>query len=249
LRAADGTRLAGTYLPGPAAAPVAVLVLHGFAANRRKPAYARLADGLSARFPVLTLDLRGHGGSDGPSTFGDHEVADVDAGLGWLRAVGHDRVVTVGLSMGATAGLNAASLGAPTDALVTVSAPAFFRDQPGTPALRRLHRIWSRPSGRAGMRLLLGIKIAGPAGWRSPSHPHEMAAAVEVPWLVVHGADDGYFPPSDADALGAAAGGPVVVWQQPAGFGHAEDGLTPAFVQRLSDAIDRFARTGTFPAA
>src|SRR5690606_15181145 len=61
LVAADGTHLAGTLLAGPADAPGAVLLLHGFAANRRKPAYARLADGLSRACGVLALDLRGHG--------------------------------------------------------------------------------------------------------------------------------------------------------------------------------------------
>jgi uncharacterized protein len=247
LRAADGTLLAGTYLPGPPSPPTAVLLLHGFAANRRKPAYARLADGLARDVAVLALDLRGHGGSGGASTLGDHEVEDVRAGLAWLRAMGHRHVVTVGLSMGATSALHAASLGAPTDAVVAVSAPAWFRDVPETDPMRRLHAIWERPAARTGMRVALGVRLAGPAGWRSPPHPAAMVRTLRVPLLVVHGDDDAYFPPSDADDLAAAAAGPTALWHEPAGFGHAEDGLDEAFVDRLRDAVVAVATAGRFP--
>jgi pimeloyl-ACP methyl ester carboxylesterase len=247
LLASDGTRLVATYLPGPSTSSTAVLVAHGFAAHRRKPAYARLADGLSHAFPVLSLDLRGHGGSGGVSTLGDREHLDVRAGLDWLHAVGHDRVVAVGSSMGATAVLHAASLGAPFDAVVTVSGPAWFRAEPDTEPLRRLHTLWEGRAGRAGLRWLLGVRVAGPAVWQHPPHPAQMASNVRVPLLAVHGADDGYFPPGDADALRAAARGPSVVWHEPAGFGHAEDGLNPEFVHRLATAIGEVARTGRFP--
>jgi uncharacterized protein len=247
LRTADGTRLAGTYLPGPNRAPTAVLLLHGFAANRRKPAYARLADGLAEAVPVLALDLRGHGGSGGTCTFGDHEVADVEAGLRWLRALGHRHVVTVGLSMGGTAALHAASLGAATDAVVAISAPAWFRDVPDTDALRRLHTVWHRRSARAGLRVVLGVNLAGPTAWRSPPHPVEMVTRIHQPLLVVHGADDAYFPPTDADALAAVAAGPTTLWQEPAGFGHAEDGLRPDVIARLRAAIVAVTTADRFP--
>lgn len=108
LRAADGTRLVGTYLPSGGDGP-AVLLAHGFAAHRSKPSYARLADGMATRMPVLALDLHGH--------------------------------------------------------------------------------------------------------------------------------DDAYFPVDDAQALAGSAGGPAALWLEPPGFGHAEDGLTPAFIGALTDAV------------
>ena len=70
LLAADGTDLAATWLPGPHADAPAVVLAHGFAAHRRKPAYARLADGLADHAHVLALDLRGHGHSRGHTTLG-----------------------------------------------------------------------------------------------------------------------------------------------------------------------------------
>jgi uncharacterized protein len=256
LRADDGTRLAGTYLPGPGAgvmaaggsASTAVLLLHGFGANHRKPAYARLATGLARRVPVLAVDLRGHGRSGGRSTLGVHEIGDVAAGVRWLRAFGHDEVVLVGLSMGGTAALHATAAGVPVAGVVTVSAPAWFRDRAETPPMQRLEGMWHSPSQRLLLRLLVGITLAGPEAWRSPPHPAEMAAAIRVPLLVVHGLDDPYFPASDARALVAARGDGAVLWEEPAGFGHAEDGLTPGFVAALGDAIVEVAGSGRFPA-
>ena len=246
LVAADGTRLAASYLPS-GGGEVAVLLLHGFAANRRKPAYARLADGLASRLPVLALDLRGHGDSGGWSTFGDHEAQDVAAGVAGLQRLGHRRVVIVGLSMGATAALHAASTGVEAAGIVLISAPARFRSVPETDATRRLKRVWDSPTQRTALRLALGVRLAGPERWGPPPHPVEMISRVRSPALVVHGEDDAYFPVSDAEELVAAAGGPAVLWREPHGFGHAEDGLTEAFIRTLRTALIAAARDGEFP--
>jgi uncharacterized protein len=247
LRSADGTALAGTYLPGAAPTPAAVLLAHGFAANRRKPAYARLADGLARRLSVLSLDLRGHGGSAGRSTLGDREAEDVLAGVAWLRGFGHQRVVLLGMSMGGTAVLHAASRGAEVDGVIAVSAPARFRDPPHEGPMRRLHAIWESPFQRRAMQAAVGVRLAGPEAWSGPPHPVEMAADITSPLLVVHGEDDGYFPPTDGADLVAAAGGPAVLWQEPVGFGHAEDGVTPALVDAIRDAVLTLVDEGRFP--
>lgn len=246
LVAADGTALVGSYLPA-GGADAAVLLLHGFGANRRKPAYARLADGLASRLPVLALDLRGHGESDGWSTFGDCEADDVAAGVEWLRRIGHRRVIVVGLSMGATAALHAAARGIDLDGLVVISGTARFRTEPETDATQRLKRVWDSPAQRRTLRLVLGIQLAGPESWRSPPHPVEMAAATTAPLLVVHGEDDVYFPMTDAEALAAAAAGPSTLWREPVGFGHAEDGISPAFVTALAAAVAACLDQGRFP--
>jgi uncharacterized protein len=246
LLAPDGIPLAGSYLPSRGGA-VAVLLLHGFAAHRRKPAYARLADGIARRLPVLALDLRGHGASGGWSTFGDHEAQDVAAGVACLQRLGHRRVVVVGLSMGATAAIHAASTGIEVVGLVAVSAPAWFRSVPETDATRRLKRVWDSPAQRTALRVGLGVRLAGPQRWGRPPHPVEMLARVRSPVLVVHGEDDAYFPVTDAEELTAAAGGTATLWREPAGFGHAEDGLSDGFIRALGDAVVVGARDARFP--
>ena len=246
LVAGDGTRLAASYLPS-GGGEVAVLMLHGFAANRRKPAYARLADGLAESLPVLALDLRGHGDSGGWSTFGDREVQDVAAGVDCLQQLGHRRVVIVGLSMGATAALHAASTGVEAAGLALVSAAARFRSVPETDATRRLKRVWDSPTQRTALRLGLGVRLAGPQHWGRPPHPVQMISRVRSPTLVVHGEDDAYFPVSDAEELVAAAGGPAVLWREPHGFGHAEDGLTDVFITTLRTALIAGVRDREFP--
>jgi uncharacterized protein len=246
LLAGDGTPLTASYLPS-RGDEVAVLLLHGFAANRRKPAYARLADGLASRLPVLALDLRGHGESGGWSTFGDHEAQDVAAGVACLQRLGHRRVVVVGLSMGATAAIHAASTGLEVSALVVVSAPARFRSVPETDATRRLKRVWDSPAQRRALRFGLGVRLAGPDRWGRPPHPVEMLSQVRMPVLIVHGEDDAYFPLSDAEELAASAGGAATVWREPPGFGHAEDGLSEHFIRALRDAVVAGAHDDRFP--
>ncbi len=252
LRAADGVRLRGSYLAAgdgisSVDSEVAVLLAHGFAANRRKPSYARLAEAIARHHPVLTLDLRGHGASGGRCTLGDREALDVEAGAEWLLGVGHRRLIVVGASMGATAVLHAASRGLPVAGVVTVSAPAVFREPPHGRALARLDAVWRSPARRGALQLGLGVRLDGPEAWSDPPHPFVMVSAIEAPLLAVHGDDDGYFPPEDADQLRSSAAGPAVVWHEPVGFGHAEDGFTPAFATRLAGAIAEFAVTGVFP--
>lgn len=249
LETHDGVGLGASYLPGPAAAPAAVLLLHGFGANRRKPAYAALADRLARVLPVLTLDLRGHGSSGGASTFGDREEADVRAGAGWLRAFGHERLVVIGSSMGATAAIHALWRGVPAMALVAISAPARFLDPAPVGPLQRLETLWHSDLQRGLLRAGLGVRLAGPGAWRSPPDPEHMVSTITQPLLLIHGEDDAYFPIGDAQRLAGNHAGSSTVWKEPAGFGHAEDGLTPAFAARLGHAVLEVARTGRYPPA
>lgn len=246
LPAADGTALVGTWLPGPSGDAPAIVLAHGFAAHRRKPAYARLADALAAHAHVLALDLRGHGHSGGHTTLGDREALDVAGAVAWLRARGHDRVVLVGASMGATSVLHALARGTPADAAVVVSAPAELEEEPATEAMQRLKRHWESRWSRAGLRFGLGVRVVAPLRWRHPGHPRDFAAAVDVPLLVVHGDDDAYFPVRDAEVLAAAAAC-ATLWVEPSGFGHAEDGFTADLADRLGIAIATALGDGAFP--
>lgn len=219
-----------------AADPPAVVLVHGFAAHARKPAYARLAEQLASAFEVLALDLRGHGRSGGASSLGGREAWDVAAAVEWFRQRGRRWVAVVGVSMGGTAVAYAASLGVPVDAVVLVSTPGWLRAQPGSAATRSLQRWWQRPWRRLLMRAIIGVRVVPPRRWVAPPHPVTAVARVSCPVLVVHGPDDHYFPLSDAEALAAAAPAGRL-WVPPAPFGHAEDGFTPRFAAALTEAL------------
>jgi len=80
----------------------AVLCVHGLTANCRE--WDRLAEGLSPRYRVLAIDLRGRGDSDKPATgygLAGH-AADLES---FLNALNLEQVVFVGHSMGAGIGV------------------------------------------------------------------------------------------------------------------------------------------------
>jgi pimeloyl-ACP methyl ester carboxylesterase len=251
LSSPDGPGLRADLLPGPHDARradggrgPAVVLVHGFAAHARKPAYARLASQLAERLTVLAPDLRGHGRSAGTSGLGGPEGEDVGAALEMLRRRGHRFVAVVGVSMGGTASANAVAGGLRPDALVLVSAPAHVDPVPQTAPLQRLHRLWSRAAGRAGLRLVLGVRVVPPARWRPPVDPADAVAGWDGPLLVVHGDDDAYFPVWHATTLVRRAAGSSTLWLEP-GFGHAEDGFHGDIGHRLAAALAGLAASTT----
>ena len=109
-----GVRLRATRWPG---VGVPVLLLHGLASSRRF--WDLVVPGL-AGLPVLALDQRGHGDSEGPDEGpydGETVVADV---LTALDALGLSRVVVVGHSWGASTALRLAAT-APERVLAVVA--------------------------------------------------------------------------------------------------------------------------------
>jgi uncharacterized protein len=261
LRTRDGVDLVADLLHGPARptpgsadrAPSgrgpAVVLLHGFAAHRRKPAYGRLAARLARDAAVLVPDLRGHGASAGRSALGDREVHDVRAAAAHLRRAGYGPVALVGASMGATAALRAAGqTPGIADAVVAISAPSAFVRSGGVPAVAVLARMVTSPAWRAVLSAALRVRVV-PA-WSDPAPSvHLVGAITPTPLLLVHGDDDGWFGVDHLDALEAAAGAPTAVWREPAGFGHAEDGFSPRFCDRLAEALAAVRADGRFPAA
>lgn len=241
----DGVRLSGSLLAGEC--DPAVVVAHGFGAHRRKAAYVRLAEALAGDQAVLAVDLRGHGESRGRSTFGDREMLDLRACAAWLRTRGHSWVAVVGTSMGATAALRcAASRGTATfDAVCAISAPAEFVSN-GSPPVRALSTTVTSTTWRVLVERAFRVRVA--RRWADPVAAVTLAEQMAgVPLLLVHGVDDHFFPADHAERLRTAAGPEAVVWLEPAGFGHAEDGLSPEFVQRLAAALRRCRADGVWP--
>ncbi len=230
LAARSGAARSGA---APSEVPTAVVLAHGFSGSSSSPGLRRVAGVLTgAGAGVVALDFRGHGRSGGVSTVGDLEVLDLDAAVRWARLLGYARVVTVGFSMGGSVVVRHAAMLRGVDAVVSVSSPArwYYR---GTPAMRMLHRVVERPSGRLVARVGMRTRIVAD-GWDPlPAEPRALAGSIApVPLLVVHGTHDRYFPLDHAEQLAAAAGPTAQLWVEP-GFGHAENAISAELTARV----------------
>jgi len=231
----DGVFLSAQYYASVSNGPSYVLG-HGFTGSASQPRVTAIAKHLNKRgAAVLALDFRGHGGSEGASTVGVTEIADVAAGVEWLRgrrpAVA---VITLGFSMGASIVVRHAGMGGSADAVIAVSGPGRWYER-GTEPMRRVHFGVETRLGRLALRLAFKTRVSG--GWDLlPASPVEVAGAVAAPMLVVHGDADAYFGIEHARMLAAAAPG-AELWIE-RGMGHAEKATTP----ELLDRIDGWAR-------
>ncbi|MFB9905069.1 alpha/beta hydrolase [Allokutzneria oryzae] len=215
-----------------------MVVAHGVTHHIGQPNVRRLLSRLASRHTVLGFDLRGHGRSGGVSTVGDAEIHDVDAAVRYLRER-YPKVATLGVSLGASVVLRHAALIDTPDAVVAVSCPArwWVRE---TAAMRRVHWMLEQPQGRMAARLL-GVRLGLPWG-EIPASPVEVAGRIPPEkLLIVHGADDQYFPPEHASALHRATGGEADMWLEP-GMRHAESALTPQLVDRMARWLDERTR-------
>jgi len=271
LLADDGVEIAATYLPalpggrGPLQRPdrsagtsPVLVVAHGFTGSRGKDDNVRVTEALRRRLPVIALDFRGHGDSGGSSTLGVREVLDLDAAVAWARELGHERVVTLGFSMGSSVAVRQAALCRTRDrgalgltahhapnAVVSISGTAFWFYR-GTAPMRLLHRAVSTPVGRRILQRVSHTRVEV-ADWESevlPYSPEEAAAFVApTPLLIVHGDADHYFPLEHPEALhrGATSGArerglePTADLWIEEGLAHAEAAVDPALLDRVCD--------------
>ncbi|MGW3593091.1 alpha/beta hydrolase [Streptomyces fungicidicus] len=229
----DGDSGAARSVPEPV-----FVVAHGFTGEADRPHIRRVARVLARYGAVVTFSFRGHGASGGRSTVGDREVLDLAAAVAWARELGHERVVTVGFSMGGSVVLRHAAVGGGgeggVDAVVSVSAPArwFYR---GTAPMRRLHWLVTRPSGRLVGRYGLRTRIHHRQWDPVPLSPVEAVPRIApIPLLIVHGDQDGYFPLDHPRMLAAAAGEHGELWVEE-GMGHAENAAPDALLGRIGD--------------
>ncbi|MFF7728618.1 alpha/beta hydrolase family protein [Streptomyces sp. NPDC008001] len=263
LLTADGVRVEAAYEPRagsriPPPDTPAVVLAHGFTGALDRPGLRRAARVFAQRAAVITFSFRGHGGSGGHSSVGDREVLDLAAAVRWARSLGHERVATVGFSMGGSVALRHAALYGPertgersgawsrehrehggrtdahADTVVAVSAPArwYYR---GTAPMRRLHWAISRPAGRLIARYGLGTRVQAEDWDPVPLSPVEAVPMIAPrPLLIVHGDRDAYFPLDHPYAL-AGAGDPrsTELWIE-RGFGHAENAAGDPLLERIA---------------
>lgn len=253
LRTDDGVNIEAVYDPKavvynevadtgtPSSGHLAVVVAHGFTGHADRPHVRRVAQALTRYGSVVTFSFRGHGRSGGRSTVGDREVLDLAATVRWARALGHERVATVGFSMGGSVVLRHAALPGGPDAVVSVSAPArwYYR---GTPAMRRVHWLITRPEGRLLGRYGLRTRIHHRDWDPVPLSPVESVPLIApTPLLVVHGDGDGYFPTDHPHMLADAAGENGELWLE-RGMGHAENAASAELLARIGEWVSERAR-------
>lgn len=201
FRAADGVEL--RYSRWRTGSRRVVLVVPGFLIHRESPEHRGLAERLAALGDVVTLDVRGHGGSGGVFTWGRREPGDVAALAGLLRAR-YERVGGLGFSFGGFHTAVAAALHRPFDAVALVSTPRslFLLDHNfltrglarSVPIMLRRRRRWTRLSPS----LLLGRPV-----------PARLVGRIApTPLLIAHGTDDWLVPAKHARSLYERAGEP-----------------------------------------
>ncbi len=232
----DGVRIEGTRLGHPGADLPALILAHGLMGWHRKPKFAVFAEHFSEDFTVYAPDLRGHGESAGVSDFGGAEMWDIDAVVALVRRVGHPQAITVGTSMGGIAVIRQAGLIGDVDEVVAISSLAYWNWHDGAhpKARRNFHARVGTAPGRAALRAW-GVRL--PEEWDEPESPEDVVGKIApTPLVIVHGRDDPLFSADHAERLYEAAQEPkrLLIGDR---FGHAEDGLSPAFAQRLTRVI------------
>lgn len=237
LLAADGTALSARYWAptDETGLKIAYLAGHGFTGSSSTEDVVRICSRFANRGrAVLALDFRGHGRSAGRSSLGDIEVRDLAAGAAFLRGRGAGAVAVVGWSMGASIAVRYAGLGGDADAVVSVSAPAYWYERETSP-LRLIHWAVETRLGRIATRVVTRTRL-GPVWTDPPASPVEVAGRIApTPLLIVHGEQDRYFPVRHAEVLAAAAPH-AQVWLEP-GMGHAEAGTSVQLVDRIDDWV------------
>ena len=203
-----GLKLRGWYIPAPAGSgrSPAVAYGHGNAADRRQwlPAAAEVHE---AGIAQLLFDFAGRGESDGEViSLGAHESADLRAALDWLAKrpdVDPRRLGLAGKSMGGVAAILAAADDPRVRALVL--------DSPFADLRRTVDRALEERHLPAAIVRPVVFKLAGFRANYDPDtvRPVEAIRRVKAPALLLHGTADTVIPASDAEAIRAAAAGPV----------------------------------------
>lgn len=219
-----------------------MVLAHGFNARIDKAANLDVLSVVNESLPVVAVEMRGHGDSEGECTLGDTEIHDVAAAVQWARELGFSSVVTLGFSMGASVVVRHAGLIGGIEAVVAVSGPAFWNYR-GTPIMRRLHFGVEHPVGRLVVRHIMGTRVIPPP-WPEPWPEPPVAVAriiPPMPFLIVHGTQDAFFPQEHPDALRRAAaqgaqerGVPdrTQLWLRE--FGHAEAAIPPDLLREVT---------------
>ena len=204
LTAADGTQLAGWYIP--AAAPIGpggatVVIVHGFGSNKSRmlPFAAVFHDA----YNVVLFDQRNHGQSGGTeTTLGVLERQDLQAVVAWLRATHNPSAVVVfGSSMGAATALGAIVDGMAVNAVILDSAPASL----AAAAQHRIENMGYPLALPVSWAILLGTLFRTGLDVTAADPELSIKSLGHLPVLILQGGADTAIEADSAERLSAAA--------------------------------------------
>ena len=239
IRNAQGELLDYTCAVGANGLRDLVVIGHGVTANKDRPWLVALADALAAaEVATLRLSFSGNGESDGrfeDSTI-SKEVEDLGAVLDAIHGAGPgSRILYAGHSMGGAVGVLRAATDPRIHALISlagmVHTQAFavrkFGDLAPGSAL-----MWDKPECPLSQSFMDDMATID-----SVLDP---AAAIAIPWLLVHGSGDEVVPLQDSRDARAAAGARPELAELP-GVDHVFSGAgTPAMTAVVVPWVRRF---------
>ena len=204
LTSADGTRLAGWYIPsGSGSGPTGptVVIVHGWGSN--KSAMLDRAALLHDAYNLAIVDLRNHGQSEATDTTqGVREADDVRAVIDWLEsAKAPDRVAVFGVSMGGATALNEIGGDERVDAVIAEATHATMANA----AQARLEKAGYPLALPGSWAILLGTLMRTGEDVSSADAVQTIAGLDDRPVLLISGGMDDTIGENDATDLLAAA--------------------------------------------
>ncbi len=207
LTAGDGLKLAAWYIPG--SQPNAIILVHGLNTNREVmlPTAALLAE---AGYPLLLLDMRSHGESEGNLiSYGYREAFDVQAGVDYLAILPNvDRIGAIGSSLGGAAVARAAAADSRLEAVVIQSSYSSLPNAVND-AFDDLTIFPKWPFAPLIVALAerrVGIKIG------QVDSARDLGTMAPRAVMIIHSRDDKLFPLSHAQKMYDAAQAPKNLW-------------------------------------
>jgi fermentation-respiration switch protein FrsA (DUF1100 family) len=221
FKSIDGLKLNGYFYPG-FGQGATIIICHGFhgaSIDVHEPALSIQASGFNA----LTFDFSGCGASEGHTTsVGYYEIRDLLGAIEYVktrREVHPDLLGVYGFSMGGATAILTAAVSLDVKVLVTDSAFASLDNvlNRNFKYFYRLPRFPFKPPVVLASRVFSGTVL-------KRVYPVEALRKLksegkELPLLIIHGDNDLAVPPTEANLLYEAHGGPKELWLVP-GAGH-----------------------------
>ena len=233
---AQGEQLDVAFHPGEKLDHLVILG-HGVTGNKDRPLLLAIAEGLAARgWPCLRLSFSGNGGSQG--RFEDatisKEVADLQSVFDAIPET--TRVAYCGHSMGGAVGVFTAVRDERMRVLITLAGMVYTREfceREFGDVIPGQGCMWDEEACPLSQAYVDDL------------HQHEStleaAAAMEVPWLLVHGSADDVVFPADSEAAFSRAPDPKKLLMIE-GAGHSFDESNyPLLVAEIDAWLSRYA--------